>query len=249
MSAADRRIDERVLEALDLTRLVDSDTRDAIRTLCETAATAAFRPAAVCVHASFAGVARAALADLGASEIEVACVANFPRGDGDPDRVAAEVRGALDSGAGEIDIVYPWRAHLAGNRAAGAALVRRSREACGSRPLKAIIETGEQGGAAAIRELSLAALDAGADFVKTSTGRTRIGATPEAARIILECVRDRGHGGLKVSGGIRTLDAARGYLELAERICGTGWATPRRFRIGASSALDGMRASERSSDQ
>lgn len=241
--------DARVLSALDLTRLADDDAPAVIRTLCGSAAAAAIRPAAVCVFASYAAVARTALAELGAAGIEVACVANFPRGDGDPESVLEEIRVALAAGAGEIDLVYPWRAHDAGERGSAATLVRRCKEACGARPLKAIIETGEQEGVARIRELALAAIDAGADFVKTSTGTTRVGATPEAARVILECLRERGRGGLKASGGIRTLGQARAYLELADGICGSGWATPLRFRIGTSTLLGGMRASERSSDQ
>ena len=100
-----------------------------------------------------------------------------------------------------------------------------------------------------IREVAVAALDAGADFVKTSTGRSRVGATPEAAEVILQALRERGRGGLKVSGGIRTLDDARVYLELADRICGAGWATRATFRIGSSSILDDARAATRRSDQ
>ena len=87
----------------------------------------------------------------------------------------------------------------------------------------------------------LAALDAGADFVKTSTGRSRVGATLESAEVILKVLRDRGGGGLKVSGGIRTLEDARSYLELADRICGAAWATRATFRIGSSSLLEDAR--------
>ena len=115
--------------------------------------------------------------------------------------------------------------------------MRRCKEACGSKPLKAIIESGELADPLLIREICVAALDAGADFVKTSTGRSRVGATPEAAQAILECLRERGRGGFKAAGGIRTLEQARGYFELAERICGTGWATPARFRIGSSTLM------------
>ena len=85
--------------------------------------------------------------------------------------------------------------------------------------------------------------------IKTSTGRSRIGATPEAAQAILECIRDRGRGGFKASGGIRTLGEAQTYLELADRICGAGWAVPARFRIGSSSTLEETRTRTRNSAQ
>ena len=94
-----------------------------------------------------------------------------------------------------------------------------------------------------IRKLSAMALDAGADFIKTSSGTTATGATPEAARAILECLRDRGRGGFKASGGIRSVGDAMRYLELADDILGEGWAISATFRIGASSLLGELRVS------
>jgi deoxyribose-phosphate aldolase len=169
--------------------------------------------------------------------VAVATVVNFPDGANNPGRALSETRRALAAGADEIDLVFCWRAYVAGDRESGPVIVTRCKEACGSRLLKVIIETGELGDPLLIREVCIAVLDAGADFVKTSTGRSRVSATPEAAQAILECLRECGRGGLKVSGGIRTLPQARAYLELAERICGAGWATPARFRIGSSSML------------
>jgi deoxyribose-phosphate aldolase len=249
MSADDRDSDDRVLAALDLTRLGERESDDAIRALCDEAAASRVRPAAVCVRALHVAIARTALVEAGATAVAVAAVANFPHGGSDTKAAVEEARNAIAAGADEIDAVYPWRAHLAGDRSAGVSLLGRCKAACGPRPLKAIIETGELPDRAAIRELSLAALDAGADFVKTSTGTMRVGASLEAASVILECLRDRGRGGFKASGGIRTLEQARDYLELADRICGNGWATPRRFRIGSSSALGAARANARSSDE
>jgi deoxyribose-phosphate aldolase len=229
--------DARLLATLDLTSLGEDDTPAKIRALCATAAASAVRPAAVCVYPEHIVAARAALDAAGASAIAVATVVNFPDGANDPDRAHSETRRALAAGADEIDLVFPWRAHIAGDREVGTVMVKRCKAACGSRPLKAIIETGELADPRLIRELTVAAVDAGADFVKTSTGRARAGATLEAARAILESLRERGRGGFKASGGIRTLAQARSYFELAERICGQGWATPARFRIGSSSAL------------
>ncbi len=230
-------VDARVLAALDLTSLGEDDTPVTIQSLCSKAAASTVRPAAVCIFPEHIATAKAALAAAGASGVAVATVVNFPDGANNPGRALSETRRALAAGADEIDLVFSWRAYVAGDRESGPLIVGRCKEACGSRILKAIIETGELGDPLLIREVCLAALDAGADFVKTSTGRSRVGATPEAAQAILECLRERGRGGLKVSGGIRTLPQARAYLELAERICGTAWATPARFRIGSSSML------------
>ena len=229
--------DARLLAALDLTSLGEDDTPAAIRALCAKAAASVVRPAAVCVFPEHIVTARAALAETGATGVAVATVVNFPDGANNPGRALSETRRALAAGADEIDLVFSWRAYVAGDRESGPIIVRRCKEACGSRLLKTIIETGELGDPLLIREISLAAVDAGADFVKTSTGRSRVGATPEAAKAILECLRERGRGGFKASGGIRTLAQGRVYLELAELICGPGWATPAKFRIGSSSML------------
>jgi len=241
--------DARLLAALDLTSLGENDTPTAIRALCFRAAASAVRPAAVCVFPEHVVTARAALAVSGASEVAVATVVNFPDGANNPGRALSETRRALAAGADEIDLVFSWRAYVAGDRESGPIIVQRCKAACGSKLLKAIIETGELADPLLIRELCLAAVDAGADFVKTSTGRSRVGATPEAAQAILECLREHGRGGFKASGGIRTLAQARIYLELADRICGTGWATPARFRIGSSSIFEETRAEARNSAQ
>jgi deoxyribose-phosphate aldolase len=82
------------------------------------------------------------------------------------------------------------------------------------------------------------ALDAGADFLKTSTGKVGPGASLEAARVLLEVVRDAGHGGVKASGGIRTAEQAAEYVALADAVMGPGWAAPERFRLGASALVD-----------
>lgn len=233
MSAADARL----LATLDFTSLGEDDPPAAIAALCARAATLAVRPAAVCIYPEHVVAARAALDAAGAQAIAVATVVNFPDGASDPGRALSETRRALAAGADEIDLVFPWRAYLAGDREAGPHLVRQCKPVCGKRILKAIIESGELGDPLLVREVTFAALDAGADFVKTSTGRARVGATLEAAQAILECLRERGRGGFKASGGVRSLDQARQYFELAESICGAGWATSATFRIGSSSTL------------
>jgi deoxyribose-phosphate aldolase len=109
------------------------------------------------------------------------------------------------------------------------------------RLLKVILETGQLGERALIETASRIAIDAGADFIKTSTGKTPVSATPEAAEIMLNAIKASGRPvGLKVSGGIRTVADAALYLELADRIMGATWATPKTFRIGASSVYDAL---------
>jgi len=104
-----------------------------------------------------------------------------------------------------------------------------------------ILETGELKEPALIETASRLAIEAGADFIKTSTGKTPVSATPEAAEIMLKAIEASGRAvGLKPSGGIRTLADAKLYLDLADRIMGPGWATPRTFRIGASSVYDAL---------
>jgi deoxyribose-phosphate aldolase len=242
MNAAGRAIAARVLAALDLTSLGEDDTPEAIEKLCASASGAA-HPAAVCVYPEHVTTARRALAAAHASDVAIATVVNFPDGGNDIARVLRETRRALAAGADEIDVVFPWRAHLGGDRDGGTLMLRECREICGEKILKAILETGELGDPLLVRELSLAAIGAGADFIKTSTGKAKTGATPAAARTMLECIRDSGgRTGFKAAGGVRTLAEAGLYLALADEMLGGGWATPARFRIGASTLLAELRA-------
>ena len=242
MNGADRAIAARILAALDLTSLGEDDTPESIVELC-TAAAGGGHPAAVCVYPEHVTTARRALEAAGAGDVAIATVVNFPDGGSDVSRVLRETRRALAAGADEIDVVFPWRAHLDGDREGGALMLRECRAVCGKRILKAILETGELGDPLLVRELSLAAIGAGADFLKTSTGKTKVSATPGAARTVLECIRESGgRTGFKAAGGVRTLADASRYLALADEILGVGWATPARFRIGASVLLSELRA-------
>lgn len=243
-SASDERLESarRILSMLDLTRLEDDAGDEPVRALCVRATESPVAPAAVCVYPRFVEAARAALAEHGASgRVAVATVANFPDGAAEPERAAAEVRRALAIGADEVDVVFPWKALLAGDDGVGQRLVEQCRAACGGRPLKVILETGMLTDADAVRRAARVAIDAGADFVKTSTGKAGVNATPEAAEVLLETISERGADcGLKVSGGVRTLDDARVYVDLAERILGPDFVRPERFRIGASGLLDDL---------
>lgn len=229
----------RAIRLMDLTSLNDDDHDARIIALCHQARTPVGNTAAVCIYPRFVGLARLTLAAQGTPEIKVATVVNFPHGDDELTSVLAETRAALLDGADEIDLVIPWRALKAGDEAPARALVRGCKALCGTRLLKVIIESGELQEPALIRAASLLAIEEGADFIKTSTGRAAIGVTLEAADIILRAIRQRGgRVGFKPSGGIRTVADADLYLSLAGTILAPDWAMPSTFRFGASGLLD-----------
>ena len=242
MTELDAKHSRMLIALLDLTSLNDDDSDTDIAGLCRKAMTPIGPVAAVCVYSRFVALARKTLDALGGQTVAVATVVNFPAGNASADEVLEQTRQALADGADEIDLVYPWRALLAGDADSGFALVRACKALCTDRALlKVILETGELASPELIRQASLDAIDAGADFIKTSTGKVKINATAEAARIMLECIATSGtHVGLKPAGGIRTLADARVYLELAERINGPHWVSPRHLRLGASSLLDDL---------
>jgi deoxyribose-phosphate aldolase len=224
----------RALELVDLTSLNDDDTPERIAALCTQAVTPAGHVAAVCIYAPFVRQAAAALRGSG---VRVATVANFPAGAPDADAVAAEANAAVDAGADEVDVVLPYAHYAAGDRETALEVVRAARDATAGAVLKVILETGRLASAELIRAAAADALAAGADFVKTSTGKLQPGATLEAARPMLEAIRDAGRGGFKAAGGVRTAEDAGAYLDLADAILGPGWTAPATFRFGASGLL------------
>lgn len=234
----------KLIALLDLTSLNDDDTDARIVELCQRAMTAAGPTAAVCVYPRFVGLARRTLDELGGQTVAVATVSNFPGGNAPLEDVLEQTRQALAEGADEIDVVYPYRALLAGDADSGFALVRACKALCADRALlKVILETGELADPALIRQASLDAIEAGADFIKTSTGKVAVNATAEAARIMLECIASSGMNvGLKPAGGMKTLADAQVYLELAEQLNGSQWISPRHLRLGASSLLGDLLA-------
>lgn len=230
------------LSCLDLTSLRASDTDASIEALAAQAITPHGAPAALCVYPAFVAVARRALARHGLPGVRVATVVNFPHGTGGADAVADEVRQALARGADEIDAVLPWRALLAGETRQAVQVLQRCREACDASAapilLKVILETGELREPRWIRTAAELAIEAGADFLKTSTGKVPVNATPEAVACMLEVIRaGQGRVGLKVSGGVATLEDVARYVTLAAQACGAAWLSPRHLRFGASSLL------------
>lgn len=226
------------LSLLDLTDLDASCTPEAIDRLCARAQTPFGNVAAICIQPRF--VPRARL-ELGPSHaIRIATVVNFPDGEGEAADVVSEAREAIADGADEIDLVIPYRRLLSGDFAALEEVVQAVRQACPAPVvLKTVLETGTLKETALIERATLAAIDAGADFIKTSTGRAPIGVTLEAADIVLRAIRQRGgRVGFKPSGGIRTVADADLYLSLAGTILAPDWAMPSTFRFGASGLLD-----------
>ena len=231
------------LQLMDLTSLNEDDTPEAIIALCHQARTEAGNTAAICIYPRFIPLARKTLQSLGLNDVTIATVTNFPAGDDDVAIAIAETRAAVAYGADEVDVVFPYRALMAGNETVGAELVKRCKEACGTNVLlKVIIETGELKDEALIRRASEIAIDAGADFIKTSTGKVPVNATIESARIMLEAIRDSGktNVGFKPAGGIKTAEDAAVHLELADTIMGPEWVDRNHYRFGASSLLGNL---------
>ncbi|MGH2465186.1 MAG: deoxyribose-phosphate aldolase [Candidatus Limnocylindrales bacterium] len=235
------------IRMIDLTTLEGKDTPGKIRALCAKA----IQPlpgdpsiphvAAICVYPALVAEARAA---LGSSGVLVASVATgFPSGQTFLDLKLAETRQAIEAGADEIDMVIDRGAFLAGEYATVFDEIVAVREACGETHLKVILETGELETYDNVRRASVLAMAAGADFIKTSTGKVTPAATLPVSLVMLEAIRDfeRATGravGMKTAGGIRAAKEAIQYLVVLYETLGPRWMTPERFRFGASSLLN-----------
>jgi deoxyribose-phosphate aldolase len=234
---------------VDLTTLEGADTPGKVRAMCAKArrpdpADPAVPPvAAVCVYPDLVGVARAGVAG---SPVAVASVATaFPSGRASLAVKLADVRDAVEAGADEVDMVIDRGAFLAGRYGQVYEEVRQVREACGIAHLKVILETAELATLDNVSRASWLAMLAGADFIKTSTGKVAPAATPPVTLVMLAAVRDYAQAtgrrvGVKVAGGVRTAKDAIRYLVLVRETAGPQWLTPALFRIGASSLLNDL---------
>jgi deoxyribose-phosphate aldolase len=222
----------RALALLDLTDLTEQATEASTLNLCAKAIGPPVAVAAVCVWPQFVGIAKRALVT---SKVKVATVVNFPAGGTNTGRVMGDIAEALDDGADEIDIVFPYKAFLEGAEDIARDMVSEAKATVEGRALKVIFESGLFPKQSDLARAAQIAVTAGADFLKTSTGKAAVSATPDAARTLLGVIKEAGRPvGFKPSGGIRTLEDARLYLGLADEIMGPGWATPATFRFGAS---------------
>jgi deoxyribose-phosphate aldolase len=235
------------IRCMDLTTLEGSDTPGRVVSVCAKAV----RPdpsdhtipsvAAVCIYPELVGVAKG---QLRGTSVKVASVAGaFPSGLAPLSARLEEIRRAVEAGADEVDIVLDRSAFLGGRYRQAFEEIVASKEAAGPAHLKVILETGELGSYDQIRRASVLSMAAGADFIKTSTGKLAVGATLPAALCMMEAARDFDHEtgvgvGVKVAGGIRTSKLAIQYLVLLYETLGPDWMTPDRFRFGASSLLN-----------
>jgi deoxyribose-phosphate aldolase len=237
------------ISMLDLTTLEGSDTPGKVQSLCHRA----LRPepgdagvpavAAVCVYPDLVPQAVAALAG---SSVAVASVATaFPSGRASMAVKLADVAEAVAAGADEIDMVIDRGAYLSGRQWQVFDEIRQVKAACGTAHLKVILETGELATLDNVRRASWLALAAGADFIKTSTGKVSPAATPPVALVMLQAVRDFAAEtgavrGVKLAGGIRTTKEAIRYLVMVNEVAGREWLDPARFRFGASTLLNDL---------
>jgi deoxyribose-phosphate aldolase len=234
---------------IDLTTLEGADTPGKVRHLCAKAVCPAPELpevpscAAVCVYPSLVGVTREALAGSGVKTASVATA--FPSGQASLDVKLRDTEDAVAAGADEIDMVISREAFLAGEDNRVMEEIVRVKEICGDAHLKVIIETAELGSYDHVRHASMISMEAGADFVKTSTGKAASGATPGVVLVMLEAIRDYGERsgravGMKAAGGVSNSKAALHMLVLVKETLGDDWLTPDRFRIGASSLLNDL---------
>ena len=244
---------ETAISMIDLTTLEGADTPGKVRALC----TKAVRPdpldstvphvGAVCVYNDMVKVAREHLDSNGGSDIPVAAVSTaFPSGRASFEVKERDTRDAISNGATEIDMVIDRGAFLSGDLAKVYSEISAIKEICGEKAhLKVILETGELATYDNVRKASFLAMAAGADFIKTSTGKVTPAATPPVVLVMLEAVRDfftmTGRRiGVKPAGGIRTSKDAIKQLVLVNETAGPEWLTPELFRIGASSLLNDL---------
>jgi deoxyribose-phosphate aldolase len=235
------------IRSMDLTTLEGSDTSGKVTALCAKG----IRPqpgdasipsvAAVCVYPARVPDARTHLRGSGVLVASVATA--FPSGQSFADVKVAEVKEAVAAGADEVDMVIDRGAFLSGDYQAVYDEIVAVKDACGTAHLKVILETGELGTYDAVRRASILAMAAGADFIKTSTGKVQPAATLPVSLVMMEAIRDfwRETGrpvGFKAAGGIRTAKQAIAYLVLLYETLGSEWVTPDRFRLGASTLLN-----------
>ena len=237
------------IRCCDLTTLEGSDSPGKVRQL----ASKAMRPApgdpsiphvaALCIYPNLVPTAVEALRGSGVKVVSVAT--GFPSGQVPLELRLEEIERAIDAGADEIDIVISRGLFLAGDERSVFEEVASSKKAAGEAHVKAILEAGELGSYDRIRRAALVAMAAGADTIKTSTGKVSPASTLPTALVMAEAIRDfEEYGGravgLKVAGGIRTAKDAIRYLVIVHETLGDDWLTPDRFRIGASSLLNDL---------
>ena len=241
-SEVDEALAQQVIGILELASLNADDTPQRIIALCQRALTPVGHVAAICVLPRFAGLARRTLDSLCARDIKVVAAVNFPGGSPCVSSADMEAHAAIVAGADEIDVVYPFHALLGGDKQVGAEIVNACRVRCGNNGVLTVtLETGVLRDPQVIHGASCVAIQEGANFLKTSTGKQAVNPTAQASRILIAAIAESGaHVGLNVSGNVRTLNEARVHMDLVRARFGLRWLEQGRLRLGSTSLLDDL---------
>lgn len=236
----------KLVQCIDCTSLTGEETKEEILALCNkvmTLPTSLSYVGGLCIHIPHLDTAKKV---LGSTQTALTTVVNFPEGRDDIEVVKSDTEAALNNGANEIDLVMNYHKYLDGKYDEVFSDIMSIKLICqGKAKLKVILETSEFSNLSDIYQASWLAMEAGADFVKSSTGKTSEGATLEKTAAMLFAIRDFAKErdlviGVKPSGGIRTFNEVLPYVLLASELMGNDYCTPSHFRIGASSLLDDL---------
>lgn len=230
----------KILQLVDLTSLNNNDTNMTIKSICNKSITPFGNVAAICIYSHFIEYAKSIYKLLG-EDIKIATVVNFPYAMTDIELIKYEVSLAINRGSDEIDLVFPYHALINGDNDIGAKIVSSVRKMCKNITLKVIIESGELNTSELIYQASKIAIDEGCDFIKTSTGKVAINATLDAVKVMLSAIQTNNKGcGIKVAGGVKTVEDAMHYYNLVKDYMGENWIGLNTFRFGTSSLLDNL---------
>ena len=236
-------VKKRLFNCIDLTTLKCTDTEESVMKFTEKVNELADKypdlenVAAICVYPNMAEIVNDRLE---ADRVNIACVSGgFPSSQTFMEVKVAETAMALHTGADEIDIVIPVGKFLSGDYEGMCDEIEELKDICGDKPLKVILETGVLRSASNIKKAAILAMYSGADFIKTSTGKESISATPEAALVMCEAIRDyyKETGrkvGFKAAGGIDNVQKALAYYTIVKETLGEEWLNNKLFRIGTS---------------
>lgn len=237
----EKEICARLLSFVDLTTLEGTDTQQRVRDLCTKALR--YRTGGVCVYPYYAGLTASLLKGSG---IRTACVVGgFPASQIPLELKLSEARYVLAQGADEMDMVLAQGAFLEGDRHRAGEEIKAMKAVCGEKHLKVILETGALQDLDLVEAAAWLAIENGADFIKTSTGKIAVSATLEAYYVMLQVIKTHyaqsgRRIGIKPAGGISTVAAVLPYFQLLHAVLGEAWLSPDLFRIGASRLADGL---------
>jgi deoxyribose-phosphate aldolase len=227
----------KLVPLIDLTSLKPDDDEQSIQALCAKADTPLGKVASICVFPKFISL----VAELTKNHhLKIATVVNFPTGKASLEETLNEIHYSIQQGADEIDLVFPYSDYQAGRIKEALHFVEQCKAASGTCLLKVILEISEFEKMEMLYQLCMQVIGAGADFLKTSTGRSQHGATLEGSTIMLLAIKacQKSNIGFKASGGISTLKQAISLVELAKNIMGEDWVKPENFRLGTSQLLN-----------